>query len=65
MKLQIQCECGNKFCYDVPSKKVVVLRDNLEGQLFYYGNEKYKEGKIKEFMIQCDKCKDFIYIDID
>ncbi len=67
MKITIECECGNKHTLEAPEKKYIQFRDNLEVHTFRYSNSdtKYNDGKVSRIMIHCDKCKNFIYLDLD
>ena len=65
MTIMIECECGNKITLSVPPKKYLQLRDNLETKKFHYDGEKIKDGRVKEFRISCDNCKNWIDIGID
>ena len=65
MKLMIECECGNKITLSAPQKKYLQLRDNLDTQQFHYDGAEIKNGKVEEFRISCDKCKNWIAIGVD
>ena len=65
MKLMIECECGNKITVSAPSKKYLQLRDNLETKQFRYDGAEITDGKVKEFRICCDKCKNWITFGVD
>ena len=38
MKITIECECGNKRTMEVPTKKSLLFRDNLEAGHFTEGS---------------------------
>ena len=65
MILTIECECGNKITLSAPSKKYLQLRDNLEIKQFHYDGAEIKKGKVEEFRISCDKCKNWITLSVD
>ena len=65
MKITIECECGNKMVGSVPAKKIMQLRDWLESCQFHYDEAKIKDGHLKEFGITCDKCKNWINLEVD
>ena len=60
MTVTLECECGNKITLSASSKKYLQLRDNLETMKFRYDGEVIKNGKIEEFSISCDKCRNRI-----
>jgi hypothetical protein len=65
MTLTIECECGNKITLTAPPKKYLQLRDNLETKQFSYDGAEIKNGKVEEFRICCDKCKNWISFGVD
>lgn len=65
MKMSLECECGNKIALSVPSGKYVQFRDNLETEQFRYDGAEIKNGKLKEFRICCDKCRNHITLGVD
>lgn len=65
MKITIKCECGNELIITAPASKSTQFRDYLSSNRFYFGNVKIKENELKEFMIQCDKCKQWIILSVD
>ena len=65
MKITIECECGNKMAESVPAKKYMQLRDWFENRQFHYDGAEVKDGKLKEFGITCDKCKNWIILGVD
>lgn len=66
MRIIIECDnCGNRFDVFVLAKKTLQFRDNLENKNFYYQNEKFVNGKMKEFEIRCAKCNNWITLSVD
>lgn len=66
MKITVECECKNVITMQAPPKKYLQLRDNLETQSFRYNGAKYDiNNKVKELLICCDKCKNYIYLGLD
>ena len=65
MTLMIECECGNKITLSAPSLKYLQLRDNLEAKQFRWDGAEIKNGKVAEFRICCDKCKNWITLGVD
>lgn len=66
MKITIECKCGNKITMIASPKKYLQLRDNLETQYFRFDDAEYdNNGKIKEFRICCDKCKNYISLGLN
>ncbi|MBR1832334.1 MAG: hypothetical protein IJ784_07875 [Ruminiclostridium sp.] len=65
MKITIECECGNKRTMEVPTKKSLLFRDNLEAGHFRYTASNADVGKLREFRIHCDKCDNWMTIDVD
>ena len=65
MKLTIECECGNKIKLSSLPKRYLQLRDNLETEQFRYDGAEIKNGKVEEFRICCDKCKNWITLGVD
>lgn len=64
MTLTIKCECGNMIELSAP-KRYIQLRDNLETKRFRYDGAIIEDGKVKEFRICCDKCKNWITLGVD
>lgn len=65
MELMIKCECGNSISLSAPAKKYLQLRDNLEPEQFRYAGAEITEGKVKEFRICCDRCRNWIVLGVD
>ena len=65
MKITIECECGNKNIMEVPTAKSFLFRDNLEAGHFRYATSDADSGNQKEFRLHCDKCGNWITIDLD
>lgn len=67
MKITIECECGNKHVLQAPAKRFLQFRDNLETGEFRYtaSDTEIKDGKLQEFMIHCDKCKNWMALGMD
>lgn len=65
MKIVIECDCGNKLVEEVPTRKYMQLRDNLQRHQFSYEGEEIKDGKLKEIRIKCEKCKNWIILGLD
>lgn len=64
MKITIECECGNKHTMEAPEKKYLQSRDNLEAGHFKYAASDSDSGNKKEFRLHCDKCGNWITIDV-
>lgn len=65
MNIVIKCDCGNKVELKAPSKKYTQLRDYLEKDEFRYDGAEFEGDKLKEFRIQCCKCKNWITLGVD
>ena len=65
MKITIECECGNRHTMEVHAKKYLQFRDNLEAGHFRYLDTKIENDMLKEFMIRCDNCGNYIYLGMD
>lgn len=65
MKIILQCECGNSAILSIKNKKAFVVRDNLEKDDFYCTENKIKDGKTKEILLKCNKCKNWMVLDMD
>ena len=66
MTLTIECECGNKITMNAPSKKYLQLRDTLETRNFRFDGAEYDENsKVCEFLICCNKCRNYILLGVD
>lgn len=65
MKLTIECECGNKIVLSAPQKKYFQLRDNLETMRFRYDGAEIKNGKLQDIRFMCDKCKNWITLEVN
>ena len=65
MKIMIECECGNKITLSAPQKKYLQLRDNLEKKQFRFDSAEIKGGKVEEFRICCDKCRNWITLGVN
>ena len=65
MEIIIKCDCGNEITIPAPAGKYTQFRDYLETQKFYLGKAEIKNGKLKEFTIECDKCRRNITLGVD
>ena len=65
MKITVQCECGNNAIMQILNGKAIVVRDNLEKDGFYCTEDEIKDGKTKEILIQCNKCKNWVILDMN
>ncbi len=65
MKITVQCECGNNAIMQIINRKAIVVRDNLERDDFYCEENEIKEGKTKELLLRCNRCKNWIILDMD
>ena len=65
MKIIIKCDCGNEITITAPAGKYTQLRDCLESKQFYFGKAEIKNGELKEFKIECDRCKKQITLGVD
>lgn len=65
MQIIIKCGCGNELIIPAPTGKYTQFRDYLSKQGFYFGNVEIKENELKEFMIQCNVCKNWIKLGVD
>lgn len=64
MDITIKCNCGNEICVPVLSRKLVVLKDNLQNK-FDIINVNIEKNQLKEFQIQCKRCKEWITLNFD
>lgn len=65
MKITVECECGNNAIMKMINGKAFVVRDNLERDDFYCNENEIKDGKTKEILLQCNKCKRWIILDMN
>lgn len=65
MKITVQCECGNNAIIQIINKKAIVVRDILERDDFYCKENEIKEGKTQEILLQCNKCKNWIILNMN
>lgn len=65
MEIIIKCDCGNEITIPAPAGKYTQFRDYLETQRFYLDKAEIKNGKLKEFTIECDKCRRYITLGVD
>ena len=66
MKITIQCDiCKNCAVVSALPKKLAVVRDQLEAQGFYCTANEFKDGKTKELILTCEKCKNYTYLSFD
>lgn len=65
MQIVIKCDCGNKVIIPAPAGKYTQFRDYLETKQFYFGKIEIKNGELKEFKLECDKCKRQIALGVD
>lgn len=64
MNIIIKCDCGNEVSTPVLSRKMVMIRDNLQNK-FDIINIKIENNNLKEIEIQCKKCKEWITLNFD
>ena len=57
MEIKIKCDCGNEITIPTPAGKYTQFRDYLETKPFHFGKAEIKSGALKEFKVECDKCK--------
>ena len=65
MIINVQCECGNNAIMQIKNGKSFVVRDNLERDDFYCTENEIKDGKTKEILLKCNKCKMWIILDMN
>lgn len=65
MKITVECECGNNAIMQIINRKAFVVRDNLEKDDFYCVENEIKDGRTKEILLKCNKCKNWIILDIN
>lgn len=65
MNVKIKCDCGNEITIPAPAGKYTQFRDYLETKQFHFGTAEIKNGILKEFKIECDKCKKQITLGVD
>ena len=56
----MQKDCSIKI-----NGKAFVVRDNLERNEFYCNENEIKGGSTKEILLQCNKCKKWVILDMD
>lgn len=64
MNITIKCDCCNEISVPVSSRKIVMIRDNLQNK-FDIINVNFENNKLKEIEIQCKKCKQWITLNFD
>lgn len=65
MQIIIKCDCGNEITLTAPAGKYTQFRDWLETKQFHFGKAEIKNGELKEFKLECDKCKRQITLGVD
>ena len=65
MKIIIKCDCGNEITITAPAGKYTQFRDYLGAQQFRFVATEIKSGELKEFEIECNKCKKHIVLGVD
>ena len=65
MIIILKCECGNVIEIPALPKKYVQMKDYLETKEFHYDGEIYRDGKLSEIRITCDKCRNWVCIGVD
>lgn len=65
MEITIKCDCGNEVIISAPAGKCTQFRDYLETKQFLFGKTEIKNGELKEFKLECDKCKRQITLGVD
>ena len=65
MKITVQCECGNDATMQILNGKTFVVRDNLAKDDFYCTEKESRDGKNQEILLQCNKCKKWIILDMN
>ena len=51
--------------YSCTAGKYTQFRDYLETKQFHFGKTEIKNGELKEFKLECDKCKRQITLGVD
>ena len=65
MKVMIKCDCGNEITITAPAGKYTQFRDYLETKQFHFGKTETKNRELKEFKVECGKCKKQIMLGVD
>lgn len=65
MEIIIKCDCGNEITIPAPVRKYTQFREYLETKQFHLGKTEIKNGELKEFTIECDKCRRYITLGIN
>lgn len=65
MNIIIKCDCGNEIIIPAPAGKYTQFRDWLKTKQFHFGKAEIKNGELKEFKLECDKCKTQITLGVD
>ena len=65
MQIIIKCDCGNDAVVPVQEGKYAQLRDHLNAKQFRLTSFEIKNGTLREFKIECDKCKRYITLGVD
>lgn len=65
MQIIIKCDCGNEISISAPAGKYTQIRDNLETKQFHFGKAEINNGELKNFKVECDKCKRQIILGVD
>ncbi|MBQ7862894.1 MAG: hypothetical protein IJ353_00335 [Lachnospiraceae bacterium] len=65
MKISIQCDCGNEVVVQVLPKKYSQFRDELDVKSFYYDVKKTQTLELKELLVGCKVCKNWITLGMD
>ena len=63
--ITVECECSNKTIMQMINRKAFVVRDNLGKDDFYCIENEIKDGKTKEILLQCTKCKNWIIFNMN
>lgn len=65
MQISIKCDCGNEITIPASAGKYTQFRDWLETKQFHFGKAEIENGELKEFKLECDKCKRQIILGVD
>lgn len=61
----IKCDRGNEITIPMPTGKYTQFRDYLETKQFHFSKADIKNGELKKFKVECDKCKRHIIVGVD
>ena len=64
MDIIIKCDCGNDISIPVLSRKLIMIRENLQKK-FEIINVKVENNRLKEIEIRCRNCNEWITLNFD